>query len=508
MDKNITHKIKERLKEYIQRERFDSVPDPTDFSYNVNVQDLLIKDGEQFIVDIYQKVLLRKPDAQGFKAYMDLIDKGFSKEFIMLSIINSSEAKAKKIHYTGLEALSKEKIKDRLRRKIYFIPGMKLGLSWLCKLIKFPSIYHLKNRDVYDNRLKITNKLEEYRLDTIREARQQRAEFNLMLDSLRDETAIKAKLLRDDTLQHLNLIRVEITQRLDELCNDNLLQSLKDEIGTVKKKLILLENYFKISITAVEKNVKNLNMKFDLSDINKKYCGVAATKQNIREIPDKCFSLSDDMYFDFETTFRGPTEEIKKRLSAYIPYVKSANQKTKGSFLLDIGCGRGELLDLLSALNIPCKGVDKSIPQVTFCVDKGLPAHVSDALEFIKTIPNDSLIGVTAIQVAEHLSPEYLIEMIKASFKKIKVGGLILLETVNPESLFSLQKFYLDFTHRNPIPSNTLKFLLESSRFKDVQIVYSSPVPEILKFDGSDAMTDRLNEIIYGFQDYAVIGIK
>lgn len=506
MDKNITHKIKERLKENIQRESFGCMPDPAGLSNSVNVLDLLNKDGEQFIVDIYQKLLLREPDAQGLETYMDLITKGYSKEFIILSIINSSEAKEKKkeniVQYTGLEVLSKNSIKDRLRRILYLIPGIKSVLSWRYKLNKYPSFYDRINRDVDD---KINKKLDELRLDTIRKAREQRTEFDLKFDSLRDETALNTNLLCQDTLKHINLIHAEITQRLDEFCNDNWRQAREDDIEKIKKRISVLENQLKTSVNAFERNIKNLKMKFDLSDRKSDYCCITAPYLNTQ---DKCLSPTDDIYFDFETEFRGPTEEIKKRLSAYVPYVKSAVQKTKGTFLLDIGCGRGELLDLLSELGVPCKGIDQSVRQVTFCVDKGLPAQVADALEFIKTVPNDSLIGVTAIQVAEHLSPEYLIEMIRASFKKIKGGGLLLLETVNPESLFSLQKFYLDFTHRNPIPSNTLKFLLESTGFKDVQVSYSSPVPEILKFKGFDAMTDRLNEIIYGFQDYAVIGIK
>ncbi len=213
------------------------------------------------------------------------------------------------------------------------------------------------------------------------------------------------------------------------------------------------------------------------------------------------------VYFAFEDVFRGPREIVKERQSQYLGYIERAYEQSKGSFLLDIGCGKGEFLELLSG-KVPAKGIDINDKNIFFCRDRRLDAELADALQFLKSVSDETLIGITSFQVIEHLTLEYLVDLLRTSYQKIKPGGVIILETVNPNSLYSLRNFSLDLTHLKPIPPDTLKFLLGYSGFANPEVRFSSPVPVELKLQGDDDNTRKLNDILFGFQDYAVIAIK
>jgi O-antigen chain-terminating methyltransferase len=162
----------------------------------------------------------------------------------------------------------------------------------------------------------------------------------------------------------------------------------------------------------------------------------------------------------------------------------------------------------LSEHNIPVKGIDINEENINICSEFGLNAELADALTYLKSVKNNSLIGITAFQVVEHLNNDYLIELIKVSFQKIKEGGIIVLETANPLSLYSLRNFYIDLTHRNPIPSDTLKFLVEAAGFVNVKVDFSSPVPDEIKLSGNDDNVKKLNDLLFGYQEYAIIANK
>lgn len=210
-------------------------------------------------------------------------------------------------------------------------------------------------------------------------------------------------------------------------------------------------------------------------------------------------------YHAFEQQFRGSEELIKKRLSIYVDYIKKAFEATGGK-VLDIGSGRGEFLELLRGEGIPAIGVDLNDVMVQHCLYKGLNVEQRDAYDFITAQADESLAAVTAYMVIEHLSPEEIWKIINTALVKIKPGGVIILETVNPECLFALRNFYIDLTHIRPLPATTIKFLLESVGFRNVEVRFSSPLSEEYKLKGKDSNIQKLNEILFGWQDYAVVG--
>ncbi|NPV70657.1 MAG: methyltransferase domain-containing protein [Firmicutes bacterium] len=211
------------------------------------------------------------------------------------------------------------------------------------------------------------------------------------------------------------------------------------------------------------------------------------------------------LYHAFEQYFRGPETLIRERQRAYLPDVQKAHAACRGS-VLDVGAGRGEFLELCREAGIPAEGVDLNDAMVARCREKGLEVSRACGLSHLRSLPDESLCAVTAFQVVEHLRPAQLWQMVQAALVKIRPGGLLILETVNPHSLASLMDFYLDLTHERPVPAPTLRFLVEAAGFREVQVRFSSPCPEEGSLQGEEDSVKRLNVLLFGPQDYAVMG--
>jgi O-antigen chain-terminating methyltransferase len=206
----------------------------------------------------------------------------------------------------------------------------------------------------------------------------------------------------------------------------------------------------------------------------------------------------DTFYFLLENLFRGSMEDIKSRQSIYLPYVIEAHVNSKGKFFLDAGCGRGEFLTLLQEHGIPAKGVDINRLTTDLVKKAGIDAVLSDVLEYLNGLEDNSLIGISMYQVIEHLDFKHLNGILKTAFKKISINGIIVLESVNPFCPIAFGNFYLDPTHTRPYPPNLMKFLLEWHAFGNVKTIYSSPIPKHLYF----------REPVMNYQAYAVLGKK
>lgn len=219
--------------------------------------------------------------------------------------------------------------------------------------------------------------------------------------------------------------------------------------------------------------------------------------------------LEDGRYTAFENRFRGREEEVKKQLREYVPYFR------RDAMVLDLGCGRGEFLELLREEGIEAAGVDSNGLMADICLDKGLRCRKGDILEYLAEWQDGTLGGIFSSQVIEHLPPQYLKKLIELSRCKLSPGGTLVFETINPLSVFALvQVYYLDLSHRNPIHPQALKFMLEASGFEDVEIKYSSPLERerLQTLPGADEPTailnrniDSLNELLFGPVHYAAV---
>lgn len=222
--------------------------------------------------------------------------------------------------------------------------------------------------------------------------------------------------------------------------------------------------------------------------------------------------LSPVQYADFEQRFRGSREQIEQRLQKYLPYFSGRKE------ILDIGCGRGEFLELLVANGHKGLGIDLSDSMLEIAREKGLECLKDDALAFLKNRPAASLDGIFSSQVIEHFQPEYLHRVISESFRTLRPGSPLLLETINPLSLFALSRIYfLDPTHRQPLHPEYMRYLMASSGFSAVEIIFTAePEDEKLRAIAPEnplALTfndnvDRLNGLLFSACEYAVKGVK
>ena len=192
--------------------------------------------------------------------------------------------------------------------------------------------------------------------------------------------------------------------------------------------------------------------------------------------------------------------------------------------MLDVGCGRGEFLELLRERGIRARGIDINAAMVDVCREKGLDAETGDALTCLRRLPDGSLGGLFAAQVVEHLEPRYLMQLLDAAFEKLRPGAPIVLETINPACWFAFFESYIrDLTHVRPVHPDTLKYLLVATGFQHVEIRYRAPYPESDKLQmlaaGSGpqaALTDvvetlnanveKINRLLFTYLDYAAIG--
>jgi SAM-dependent methyltransferase len=232
----------------------------------------------------------------------------------------------------------------------------------------------------------------------------------------------------------------------------------------------------------------------------------AAELRGIRE------QLSPIQYADFEKRFRGSSEEISRRLSRYLPLFPGQGE------ILDIGCGRGEFLALLRDSGRRPLGLDLSDSMLEEARARGLDCRKADALEFLKERPAASLDGIFSSQVIEHFQPDYLRRIIAECFRVLKPGAVLLLETINPLSLFALSRIYfLDPTHQHPLHPEYMRYLLENSGFGAVEVLFGAE-PEAERLAEADPASpqalpfndnvDRLNRLLFPPSEYAVKGLK
>lgn len=206
-------------------------------------------------------------------------------------------------------------------------------------------------------------------------------------------------------------------------------------------------------------------------------------------------------YGRFAERFRGSEEYVKAGQQIYRPYFTGRKN------VLDIGCGRGEFLEMMRSAGVSARGIDLSHESVALCRQKGLDAEVADLFAYLAAQPAGSFDGIFCAQVVEHLPPERLPEMIRLAARSLAPEGTIAIETPNPECLaIFATHFYLDPTHTRPVPHPLLAFYLEEFGVATLEVRRLSPAVE--SFPALAPVPDAFREAFFGGLDYAIIGRK
>ncbi|MGY0485129.1 methyltransferase domain-containing protein [Endobacter medicaginis] len=216
----------------------------------------------------------------------------------------------------------------------------------------------------------------------------------------------------------------------------------------------------------------------------------------------------DLLYLAFEDRARGSRDEIKARQAVFLPLVEQCGAGTADRPVLDLGAGRGEWLELLRERGLVARGVDTNEAMVALCASLDIDCADADALGALVALPDELLGMISGFHVIEHLPHEVFVSLLDEALRVLKPGGVLLLETPDPQNvLVGSHGFYMDPTHRNPLPSAMVRIIAEARGFADVEIRRLNPSPT--RFAGQDReLAAQLDELFYGPQDYAVIGRK
>lgn len=416
----------------------------------------------EFITNCYQFILGRRPDTGGFDYYLSMLRSGQrSKSEILLSFRFSKEGKERGIKILGLKKRYVVFLLSNLPIIGYFFKTL-IALATLPRLIK-----RINEFESYSN-LSLTNNIN----------------FTHHLEAVINSKASLKEVERKAD-------REEVERKADKTTLDN--YAKLEDIKRYKSKVVYALEQMKI----VDNNLGTL------IDEAKKRLPAELNGFDVKQIADEEYHKYDNFYVAFEDKFRGTREDIKSRQQVYLEYVSDAYKQTNSLPILDLGCGRGEWLELLQENNLKASGIDLNRVMVGYCKTLKLDVVEKDAIKQLKELDDSSLSVVTGFHIAEHLPFEVLMELLNESFRVLHRGGVVILETPNPENIVvGACNFYTDPTHKNPIPSHTLEFLAENNGFEDV---------EILKLNGIDSLMfehDYLNHYFKVGQDYAIIGRK
>jgi 2-polyprenyl-3-methyl-5-hydroxy-6-metoxy-1,4-benzoquinol methylase len=201
----------------------------------------------------------------------------------------------------------------------------------------------------------------------------------------------------------------------------------------------------------------------------------------------------------FAENFRGPEDQIRRGQKRYA--AKFAGAKN----VLDLGCGRGEFLDVAREAGIDAHGIDQSEECIGVCLAKGLKAERAELFSYLESLADFSLGGVYCSQVVEHIPPDRLPDLIKLIARKMNHGALLAIETPNPECLaIYATHFYLDPTHTRPVPARLLGFYMEEAGFVNLEVEWLSPAIESIPSVGD--LPERVRKEFFGAMDYSIFG--
>jgi SAM-dependent methyltransferase len=329
-----------------------------------------------------------------------------------------------------------------------------------------------------------------------------KTEVARFMDEIRPEVATKAD-------------KVEIEGLRDEIKGIEALKADKDVLDEIrqgvttkadKAEVVKVEHELRDILKQIRDHKRNIidqqrRLTIFLEEARKRLPEPITTGQIENMLKEKDHFL-DAMYVSFEDQFRGTREDVKERQKVYLPYISALKVGTKEVPILDVGCGRGEWLELLKENGYIAKGLDINRMMVEQCQELELDVIESDVIEYLRKQKSNIFGAITGFHIVEHLPLYILIKLFDESFRVLRPGGMVIFETPNPENLIvGACNFYADPTHTNPIPPLTLQFLIEARGFIDASILRLRPMPFSLD-------NEMLQNLLFGTTDYAVIGYK
>jgi len=505
-----------------------------DNHYHVN--DLLRFHDTHFVRNAYQAILKRDPDDQGFKGYLERLRSGDRNKIdILASLRFSAEGRQRKVRVDGLGLRATVRLISRVPFLGYFLQlliGVLRIPASTRERRRFESYSLVRAQELADHLNRMVGIMRELR-HLVSELPNRIAEQQ-ELTSLLDQRQQELTALLDQRQRQLTALVTQQRQQLTEL-----LEEQQQKLGLQEDKLLvhgdslaeLSESVRAQRMLGEDLNTRLLDDKQDLTAHSAEIHRLAqavehvrtqvtiqqarttslikaidqspmATPQQSDTVRKEDSHMLDALYVSLEDHFRGDRSEIKKRLEVYLPYFEEAGITAD---ILDVGCGRGEWIELLREKGVHARGVDANRSMVEQCQASGLKVTCENAIDHFRSLPDSALNAVTSFHVIEHLGFKQLVELIDEIVRTLRPGGLLVLETPNPENIIvGSCNFYFDPTHCHPLPIQTTSFLLEAKGFSDLKVIGLHTL-ESSRIQGKSELINRFNEFFYGPMDYAVL---
>lgn len=446
-------------------------------SFKYKIREFTRHSDERFVNDAYLKILGREADPSGKYETLRVLSSGKTTRYdILKSLLKSDEYRysGRKVRIRGLHTYKRLL---KLKKAFEKIPGIR----WLNQyLYNFVHLNHFI-RQIQSQSLE----LKKYQLDLQHQLEAYERNFEKL-----SEVQEIVEQNRGEVKEAIAELKTK--QQCAESKNTRELELALQSIAELRAKSAVSESTSNSAENAapVPKAAKAVNSSPENNGSAKTYYQID--------------------YFDFENHFRGSQEHIKKVQEVYLPYFKGRKH------VLDLGCGRGEFIELLKENNVGVTGVDRYLPYVEYLKLKKLPIVCADVFQYLKEQKNVD--GIFVCQVVEHLTIEQILELIHMAYEKLVPGSYLVMETQNPQTLsIFTHGFYIDPSHNHPVHPLTLKYLAEKEGFQ-TEILYteSSRMPEHIpairpndpEYAEFNAAMARLSEEMYGSQDYAIIAKK
>ena len=509
-----------------------------DGRYHVN--ELLKYHDRSFIQNAYRAILKRGPDATGYGAFIESLRSAqLNKIDILARLRYSAEGRAKKVEIEGLLA-------PAIIRKAYRVPLIGYLLNLAVAIARLPVM--IRSEQQFEAHVLAQQELIAEHLNSIgrtlgAHAREVSLVFNGQFESIKQRDEQVQQQL--DLLTHQQqAARDEILNLLTEQRNNiegALEAGLKDEAGQRQQELWALGERVGAATTQLRQAATEFHqhseqlsrdLKRDLDRVFQKQQQVSTElvlqgqrserlldearrrlpapfdQKQLEAIVSDTDHTLDAFYASFDEQFRGTREEIKERLKVYLPLIRQQGIGSAEMPILDVGCGRGEWLELLKEQQLRGVGVDSNRVLVGQCAERGLEVVEEDLISYLNHLKDASFGAVTGFHIVEHLPIETLIQFLNQTVRVLKPGGAVIFETPNPQNvLVGSCNFYFDPTHRNPLPNQVMRFLLESRGFARVEVLTLNPSDDT-PVEGDSELARRFNQYFYGPMDYAVIGYR
>jgi O-antigen chain-terminating methyltransferase len=432
-----------------------------DDHYHVN--DLVKFHDHAFVWNAYKVILKREPDEQGLNQFLQNLRSGrYNKIDVLASLLNSPEGKGRGVRIDGLD-------RPAMLRKLYRVPVLGYLLEMMVAIARLPAM--LSNQRRFEGHVSVQH----------------------------DRLAEQFNALSRQSFQFSDSFSRELAQTTDEQRRFAALQH-QQIMGLFQEQRVLLSRLRKLE-AEIKARPPHARQATEVA-----HPSSSRSDAGLPMPADEERRAFDELLASFAGEFRGDEGKIKEGFRAYLPLLKEGDA---GRDALDLGCGRGEWLELLREEGYGgALGVDNNHVMVERARRRGLEVVEQDALGFLRAQPPNSFGSITAFHFVEHLPFETLAELLIEIERTLRPGGLVILETPNPKNLVvAACNFYADPTHQKPVFPETLLFLLRQKGFAELKIEYLNPV-EDSPFDRAEAASGALHTWLFGPRDFAVVGRK